>query len=73
MGGKQTWRKLSWVIVGGESGPGFRPLDHQWVEDLYRQCEWAGIPFHAKQDSGVRPGLPLFLGGKQIREWPKRW
>jgi len=65
--------KHGWVIVGGESGPGFRPLDHQWVENLYRQCEWAGIPCFLKQDSGIRPGLPLLLDGKQILEWPKRW
>jgi len=65
--------KLGWVIVGGESGPSFRPLDHQWVEDLYRQCEWAGIPCFLKQDAGIRPGLPLLLEGKQIQEWPKRW
>ncbi len=43
---KQT---LSWVIVGGESGPGARPMHPQWVRDIKDQCQEAGVPFFFKQ------------------------
>jgi protein gp37 len=38
-----------WVVCGGETGPGARPVDPRWVVDLYRQCREAGVPFFAKQ------------------------
>ncbi len=40
---------LHWVIVGGESGPGARPMHPQWVRDIRDQCEAAGVPFLFKQ------------------------
>jgi protein gp37 len=40
---------VDWVIAGGESGPGSRPMNPVWVEDLQRQCRSARIPFHFKQ------------------------
>lgn len=43
-------RKLiDWVIVGGESGPGARPMHPQWVRDIRDQCIDAGVPFFFKQ------------------------
>ncbi|GAJ01328.1 unnamed protein product, partial [marine sediment metagenome] len=36
---------IDWVIVGGESGPGARPMDRQWVIDIRDQCLAAGVPF----------------------------
>ncbi len=45
---------IDWVIVGGESGPGARPMDKQWVIDVKRQCQAAGVPFFFKQWGGVR-------------------
>jgi protein gp37 len=45
---------ISWVIVGGESGPGARPLDPQWVRSIRDQCRRARIPFFFKQWGGVR-------------------
>jgi protein gp37 len=45
---------ISWVIVGGESGPGARPMSEEWVESIRRQCEMAGIPFFFKQWGGVQ-------------------
>lgn len=42
-------RKLDWVICGGESGPGARPLYPDWVRSLRDQCEAAGTPFFFKQ------------------------
>jgi protein gp37 len=40
---------LDWVIVGGESGPGARPMHPDWARSLRDQCAAAGVPFHFKQ------------------------
>jgi protein gp37 len=47
---------LSWVIVGGESGPGHRPMDVAWLESIVKQCQNAGVAVWVKQDSGPRAG-----------------
>lgn len=44
---------IDWVIVGGESGPGARPMHPDWVRDIRDQCIDAGVPFHFKQWGGV--------------------
>ena len=44
---------IDWVIVGGESGPGARPLARDWVCDIRNQCNRAGVPFFFKQWGGV--------------------
>lgn len=46
--------KIHWVIVGGESGPGARPMPAEWVRDIRNQCQQAGVPFFFKQWGGVR-------------------
>jgi protein gp37 len=43
---------MDWVIVGGESGPGARPIDPAWVKDLRDQCRCARVPFFFKQWGG---------------------
>lgn len=50
-------RRLGWVVVGGESGPGARPFDIQWARDIIAQCQAAGVPVFVKQDFGPRSGL----------------
>src|SRR5437867_448064 len=45
---------ISWVIVGGESGPGARPMKREWVTSILAQCEDAAVPFFFKQWGGVR-------------------
>ena len=45
---------IDWVIVGGESGPGARPMKPEWVMDIRNQCKRAGVPFFFKQWGGVR-------------------
>ena len=40
---------IDWVICGGESGPGARPMHPSWVRDLRDQCHEAGVPFLFKQ------------------------
>ena len=45
---------IGWVIVGGESGPGARPMHKEWVESIQQQCQDANVPFFFKQWGGVR-------------------
>ncbi|ESS41354.1 phage protein Gp37/Gp68 [Burkholderia cenocepacia] len=47
---------LHWVIVGGESGPGARPMHPDWARDLRDQCAAAGVPFLFKQWGEWAPG-----------------
>lgn len=51
---KQEWIEavppsLDWVIIGGEGGPGARPMHLDWVRDLLEQCRAAGVPAFVKQ------------------------
>ncbi len=46
-------RGIDWVIVGGESGPGARPLEPSWATDLRDQCRRAGVAFFFKQWGGT--------------------
>lgn len=45
---------INWVITGGESGPGARPMESKWVRDIRDQCLSANVPFFFKQWGGVR-------------------
>ena len=45
---------IHWVIVGGESGPGARPMKREWVISVRRQCRQQNVPFFFKQWGGVR-------------------
>jgi len=45
---------IHWVIVGGESGPGARPMKKEWVLSIRRQCRAANVPFFFKQWGGTR-------------------
>jgi len=63
--------EMHWVIVGGESGPGARPMKSTWVESIYRQCRDRNVPFFFKQWGGVqkhRTGRELF--GRVFDEMP---
>jgi protein gp37 len=53
---RQGQPKPDWVIAGGESGPGHRPMEMAWLESIARQCRMASIPLYVKQDSGPRAG-----------------
>ena len=48
--------RLAWVIVGGESGPGARPMHPDWVRSIRDQCQAAGVPFLFKQWGAWVPG-----------------
>jgi protein gp37 len=62
---------IHWVIVGGESGPGARPLNEDWVIGVFRQCRAARVPFFFKQWGGVQKhiaGRKIF--GRTYDEMP---
>lgn len=63
---------IHWVILGGESGPGARPLREEWVRSIRTQCGEAKIPFFFKQWGGVRKSLTgRTLDGRTYDEFPK--
>ena len=65
-------RGINWVIVGGESGPGARPMDIEWVRDIRDQCAAAKVAFFFKQWGGVRKKTTgRRLDGKIHGEFPK--
>jgi protein gp37 len=57
---------LDWVICGGESGPGARPMHPDWARSMRDQCEAAGVAFFMKQMDKKQP-IPADL---MVREWP---
>jgi protein gp37 len=62
---------IHWTIVGGESGPGARPVRVEWVESIHRQCASVGVPFFFKQWGGVRKGRTgRALNGRTYDERP---
>jgi protein gp37 len=64
---------LDWVICGGESGPGARPMDLDWVRSLRDQCQGAGVPFFYKQGPGPDGRLMSMppLDGRTWEEVPR--
>ena len=63
---------IHWVIVGGESGPGARPIRHEWVRHIQRQCQDALVPFFFKQWGGIRPKSGgRLLDGRTWDEFPE--
>lgn len=64
---------IHWVIVGGESGHGARPMAEAWVTSIRDQCQRAGVQFFFKQWGGVRKGLAgRQLEGRTYDEMPGR-
>ena len=58
--------------MGGESGPGARPMKKEWVVNIKNQCEKAGVPFFFKQWGGVnKKKTGRLLDGKTYDEMPK--
>lgn len=66
--------KLGWCVVGGESGPGARPMDLEWAKAIRRQCASGGVPFFMKQLGGASSkmtdlkDIPKEI---RVREYPK--
>jgi protein gp37 len=65
--GQVNLQGIDWVIVGGESGPGARPVHLDWVRDVRDQCIDQGVAFFFKQWGGTRPKS----GGRELdgRQW----
>ncbi|MBK9034382.1 MAG: phage Gp37/Gp68 family protein [Myxococcales bacterium] len=62
---------IHWVIVGGESGPGARPMDEAWVKSIQRQCRAQRVPFFFKQWGGVQKSKAgRELSGRTWDEFP---
>lgn len=62
---------IGWVICGGESGGGCRPMALEWARDLRDQCKGGGVPFFMKQMGGVRKPFPAIPDDLMIREFPQ--
>lgn len=73
--------RVDWVVCGGESGPGARPMDEEWVRSLVRQCAEAGVPAFVKQlgtawahehGGPKKGGDPAFWPADlRVREYPE--
>lgn len=63
---------INWVVVGGESGPGARPMEEEWVLSILAQCKEQRIPFFFKQWGGVHKGeAGRTLGNRIYSAFPK--
>ncbi|MCK4654099.1 MAG: phage Gp37/Gp68 family protein [Candidatus Cloacimonetes bacterium] len=70
--GKLDLTNINWMIVGGESGIGARPMSSSWVEEVKVQCEKFQIPFFFKQWGGTnKKKTGRILNGKIYNEMPK--
>lgn len=65
---------IDWVIVGGESGPGARPMEVDWVRSIRDRCRDCGTPFFFKQWGGTqKKAAGRTLDGRTWDEMPKRY
>lgn len=62
---------VNWIIAGGESGPGWREMDMDWVRSIRDQCVSANVPFFLKQTSGAHPIKEPELDGRRWMECPE--
>jgi protein gp37 len=69
--GELNLDEIDWVIVGGESGPGARPIEIEWVRDVREQCRAQNVPFFFKQWGGVnKKKTGRLLDGRTWDEMP---
>lgn len=69
--GGQRLRLVDWVIVGGESGRGFREMNLDWARSIRDQCRNSDAAFFFKQSSSIRPETGALLDGEEWRQFPK--
>jgi protein gp37 len=63
--------EIDWVIVGGESGPGARPMKEEWALDIRDQCQARNVAFFFKQWGGRTPKTHgRLLGGEEWSQFP---
>lgn len=69
--GPMRWHRLDWIVCGGESGPGSRPMQIGWARSVRDQCADAGVAFFMKQMSGTsKARMPAIPDDLMIRETP---
>ncbi len=64
---------IDWVVVGGESGPGHRPMRAEWARGIRDACIAQDVPFFFKQRAGARQppkGEPVLLDGVEWAMYP---
>ena len=61
--GDLNLKNIDWVIIGGESGPGYRKVKEKWILDIIKQCKKQKVSVFFKQWGGIRPKS----GGRTIR------
>lgn len=64
---------IEWMIVGGESGPGYREMDLDWARDMRTRCEAADVAFFFKQSSAPRTEMGIDALGEIVRNYPPAW
>lgn len=70
---------IAWIIVGGESGPGARPCNVEWIRSIVRQCQAAGVPCFVKQLGSTAVSddddchCPMTDIGKENVLWKAHW
>lgn len=70
--GRLPLKGIDWVIVGGESGPGARPMEEGWVISIRNQCQRSSVPFFFKQWGGVnKKKTGRLLEGRTHDEMPE--
>ena len=69
--GELNLEKIDWVIIGGESGPNFRPVRKEWILDIINQCKKQKVAVFFKQWGGIRPKSGgRTINGKTYAEYP---
>lgn len=61
---------VDWVIVGGESGPNYRPMADDWVRNIRDHCSAHSVAFFYKQPAAARPGKLALLDDRTYYEFP---
>lgn len=65
-------KEIHWVIVGGESGPGARPMRQRWVREIRKKCRAKEVPFFFKQWGGpIKSRTGRTLDGRLYDEFPQ--
>lgn len=69
--GEIDLKNIHWVIVGGESGPGARPMEKKWVTEIQSTCEEQSVPFFFKQWGGVnKKKTGKLINGEIYQDYP---
>jgi protein gp37 len=64
---------IEWMIVGGESGPKFRPMDLTWARDMQNRCRDESVAYFFKQNSARRTEMGINALGAIYRDYPATW